>query len=200
MQISDYFMCLGVWCILITSVERIWGEFNIPLKDFIRRRVKNDQDVEDILQTVFYKIYNNVNNLNEVEKIHAWIYCITKNTIVDFYRVQKKEVNITGLSDDIIDEVQEENCVNLEIAQCLKTMIQFLPEKYKQAIMLTEFENLTQKELGDRLGLSVSGAKSRIQRARIKLKEMLLSCCYLEFDRLGNVIDYKHKCSDCKYC
>jgi RNA polymerase sigma-70 factor, ECF subfamily len=175
-------------------------ELSIPLKDFIKRRVKNDEDAEDILQTVFYKIHYNIDNLNETEKIHAWIYRITKNAIADFYRAQKNESYIKELQDDIIDEVQEEVTANYEIAQCLKTMIQCLPEKYKQAIILTEFQNLTQKELGERLGLSVSGAKSRVQRARIKLKEMLLSCCYLELDPLGNVIDYKHKCSDCKYC
>jgi RNA polymerase sigma-70 factor, ECF subfamily len=175
-------------------------ELSIPLKDFIKRRVKNDEDAEDILQTVFYKIHNSISNLNETEKIHAWIYSITKNAIADFYRAQKNESYITELQDDIIDKVQEEVTANYEIAQCLKTMIQCLPEKYKQAIILTEFQNLTQKELGKRLGLSVSGAKSRVQRARIKLKEMLLGCCYLELDRMGNVIDYKHKCSDCKYC
>jgi RNA polymerase sigma-70 factor, ECF subfamily len=175
-------------------------ELSIPLKSFIKRRVKNHEDAEDILQTVFYKIHNSISNLNETEKIHAWIYSITKNAISDFYRVQKSESYITELQDDIIDKVQEEVTANYEIAQCLKTMIQCLPEKYKQAIILTEFQNLTQKELGKRLGLSVSGAKSRVQRARIKLKEMLLGCCYLELDRMGNVIDYKHKCSDCKYC
>ena len=79
-------------------------------------------------------------------------------------------------------------------------MINSLPEKYKQALILTEFQNLTQKELAERMGLSVSGAKSRVQRARIKLKELLLGCCSLEFDHYGNVIDYEHKCSDCKFC
>jgi RNA polymerase sigma-70 factor, ECF subfamily len=185
---------------LKTSIEGIWMELSIPLKDFIKRRVKNDEDAEDILQTVFYKIHNSISNLNETEKIHAWIYSITKNAIADFYRMQKNRSYMTELQDDIIDKVQEEVTANHEIGQCLKTMIQYLPEKYKQAIILTEFQNLTQKELGKRLGLSVSGAKSRVQRARIKLKEMLLGCCYLELDRMGNVIDYKHKCSDCKYC
>lgn len=185
---------------MTTCIESIWEEFNTPLKSFIKRRVKNDHDVDDILQNVFYKIHNSISNLKESDKIHAWVYRIARNAIIDFYRAQKSEEYISELSEDIVSEIEDESTANDEIAQCLKAMIKHLPEKYKQAIILTEFQNLTQKELGERMGLSVSGAKSRIQRARVKLKEMLLSCCHLEFDRLGNVIDYRHKCSDCKFC
>ena len=183
-----------------TNIESIWEEFSTPLKSFIRRRVKNDQDVDDILQNVFYKIHNNISSLREADKIHAWVYRTARNAITDFYRTQKSEESISELTEEIVNEVEDESTANDEIAQCLKAMIEHLPEKYKQAIILTEFQNLTQKELGERMGLSLSGAKSRVQRARVKLKEMLLGCCHLEFDRLGNVIDYKHNCIDCKFC
>lgn len=79
-------------------------------------------------------------------------------------------------------------------------MIQDLPDIYKQALILTEFDNYTQKELAMQLGLSVSGAKSRVQRARHKLKGMLLNCCSIEQDHRGNVIDYKQKDNKCNYC
>jgi len=181
-------------------IENIWEEFSEPLKSFISRRIKNDQDVEDILQNVFFKIHNRIGDLRENDKIHAWVYRVTRNVITDFYRSQKHEENICGLSEDIAIEIEDEASVNGEIAQCLKTMIKHLPEKYQQAIILTEFQNLTQKELGEKMGLTVSGAKSRVQRARLKLKEMLLGCCHLEFDRRGNVIDYTHNCTDCKFC
>lgn len=92
-----------------------------------------------------------------------------------------------------------DNTVN-EIASCIKAMINHLPEKCRQAIISTEFAGLTQKELGEKLGLSLSGAKSRVQRAREKLKAMLLECCHFEFDRLGNILDYRHKENTCPYC
>ena len=59
------------------------------------------------------------------------------------------------------------------------------------ALVLTEFEGLTQVEMAEELGLSVSGAKSRVQRARAMLRDDLLECCHFEFDRLGHVIDYE---------
>ena len=185
---------------MIMCIESIWEEFNKPLRSFIQRRIKNEQDVDDILQNVFYKIHSSISSLRDTEKIHAWVYRIARNTIADFYRSQKYEEGIVALSEDILSETDDELTANHEIAQCVKAMINYLPEKYKQAILLTEFEHLTQKELGERMGLSVSGGKSRVQRARAKLKEMLLGCCQLEFDRLGNVIDYQHKCSDNKFC
>lgn len=182
------------------NIESLWEEFSLPLKNYISRRVNNQQDVEDILQDVFYKIHKNICNLNNTEKIHAWIYRITKNAIIDFYRAQKNQMNHTELLDDIISQTQDEVNANDEIAECLKSMVQNLPEKYKHAIILTEFENLTQKELGKRMGLSESGAKSRVQRARVKLKEMVLGCCQLEFDSMGNIIDYERQGDNCKYC
>ncbi len=183
-----------------TNFECLWEEFNIPLKSFIKRRVNNEQDVEDILQNVFLKIYNNINNLLDTKKLHSWVYAIAKNSIIDFYRTERHDLYITCLPEDILGEVEDDQTLNKEISQCLDIMIQFLPEKYKQAIILTEFQNLTQKELANKVGLTVSGAKSRVQRAQLLLKEMLLNCCTLEIDHRGNIIDYKQNSTDCKYC
>jgi len=76
-------------------------------------------------------------------------------------------------------------------------MMNSLPELDRQALILTEYRGLTQKELGERLGLSFSGAKSRVQRAREKLKQMLLACCHFELDRQGHIINYQSRCQCC---
>ena len=73
-----------------------------------------------------------------------------------------------------------------------------LPGPYRQALILTEYQGLTQKQLAERMGLSLSGAKSRVQRARKMLKELLLECCHFEFDRYGTVFDYRPR--NCKRC
>ncbi|NCB75029.1 MAG: RNA polymerase sigma factor SigZ [Clostridia bacterium] len=185
-----------------TNVENLWVHFSKPLMSFIKKSVNNDQDAEDILQDVFCKIQNNINSLKADDKIHAWVYSITRNAITDFYRTHRFENYSSELFDDVPDDRLDSGLENAngEIAQCLKAMINLLPDKYKEAILLTEFQNLTQKELSQRLGLSLPGAKSRVQRARGKLKEMLFDCCNLEFDRLGNVIEYQDKKNRCKCC
>lgn len=181
-------------------INRLWDEFNTPLKNYIKKRIPNEIEADDLLQEVFMKICRNIGSLTDDSKIKAWVYRITRNTITDYYRKNDKMVHLTELSDALAYEHETEQSFNSEISACLKTMINKLPEKYKQAMIMTEFQNLTQKDLSQKTGISVSGAKSRVQRSREKLKEMLLDCCHLEFDRWGNVIDYQHKSKNCSYC
>lgn len=186
--------------ILDVKFSTLWEEFSAPLKSFIKKRIPNEHDTEDILQEVFSKIHSNMGGLKDDSKIHAWVYRIKRNAIVDYYRKKNKPVELIELTEDLTNVPDDDLSANEEIVSCLKAMINYLPEKYKQAIILTEFQNLTQKELSERMGLSLSGAKSRVQRARAMLKETLLGCCNLEFDRLGNIIDYTYKTKDCKFC
>jgi len=186
---------------MAVCINYIWEELSVPLKNFTMKRVANEADADDILQEVFIKINNNISDVSHDDKIHAWVYRITRNAIVDYYRRHDKSIELlSDFSEELAMELDNDMTFNTEIAACLKSMINSLPEKYKQAVLLTEFQNLTQKELSQKLGLSLSGAKSRVQRGREKLKAMLLGCCQLEFDRLGNIIDYEHKSNDCKYC
>lgn len=184
---------------MTACINSIWDEFSKPLKCFIKKRIPQEQDSEDVLQEVFIKIYNNIDKLTDNKKIYSWIYTITRNTIIDYYR-KKNNSRTIELLEDIEKEENEEFTITNEIVLCLKGMIDSLPEIYKQAIFLTEFENITQKELATKMSISLSCAKSRVQRGRKMLEEMLLSCCNFEFDRLGNIIDYTHKKTDCKYC
>jgi RNA polymerase sigma-70 factor, ECF subfamily len=89
----------------------------------------------------------------------------------------------------------------VEMCDGFRRMIYSLPEPYREALVLTEFDGLSQQQLAERLGISLSGAKSRVQRGRQQLKEMLHECCTFEFDRRGKVIDCtprtKTKCAEC---
>ena len=77
-----------------------------------------------------------------------------------------------------------------EIAAGLEAIAKRLPPKYSEAILLTEFEGLKQKELAEKIGLSLSAAKNRVQRARQMIKDDLMRCCHFEFDSYGTIIDY----------
>lgn len=176
-------------------MKDIWQEFSAPLRGFIKKRIPKEEDTDDILQEVFIKIYKNIGNLKDNDKIHAWIYTITRNTINDYYRKGNKITKETPLLKEMPQRHDDELSTHKEIVSCLKSMVANLPDKYRNAIILTEFQNLTQRELSEKMGISISGAKSRVQRARKKLKGMLLECCSFEFDRCGNIIDYKpNKC------
>jgi RNA polymerase sigma-70 factor (ECF subfamily) len=90
------------------------------------------------------------------------------------------------------DEYEEPDLAQ-EVIACFESVIQQLPEKYKVALELSELQGMSQKELSEQLGISYSGAKSRVQRGREMLKELLTGCCHIESDRYGNIIDFRIK-------
>ena len=94
-------------------------------------------------------------------------------------------------------KTRQEPSASREIAISLKEFIAELPEKYRQALLLTEFENVPQEDLAQRLSLSVSGAKSRVQRGRALLRQNLEDCCQFEFDPYGNLVNYTPRDAHC---
>lgn len=182
------------------SIDRIWDDFTIQLRRFIAGRVRNEMDAEDILQEVFIKIHRGIEKLEDPSKLHAWIYQITRNAIIDYYRKSEDTVETGAELPDLVAEESGNEEVESEVSAWLRPMMEELPAKYREALQLTDIQGLTQKELAERLNISISGAKSRVQRAREKLKDVLLECCHVEVDRRGKVIDWKSKEPDCRYC
>ncbi len=177
----------------MTSSEQIWRDYHNSLLSFIRRRVGDHHMAEDLLQDVFVKIHSRLDTLSDAERIRSWIYRIARNTIVDHYRVsQRHEL----LPEDIAQEPDEGDEIWRELEVCLRPMIRHLPEKYREALLLAELEGLPLKDVAERLGLSLPGAKSRVQRGRLKFKELLLACCQFEFDCRGKPISYASNCGD----
>ncbi len=168
------------------TLEHIWHEFAERLGQFIRSRVSDPAAAEDIRQDVFVKIQKQLSNLEDPATLEGWIYLIARNTIIDHYRRQKDTVELT---EALPAEPNGEDRDVEELKAAFRRMIYSLPEPYRDAIVLTELEGITQQKLAARLGLSLSGAKSRVQRGRSQLRRMLNECCRFEFDRRGRVID-----------
>ena len=181
------------------TISDIWEEFADRLKRFIRKHVMEEADVEDVLQDTFVKIHLALPNLKKRGKLTAWVFQIARNTVIDYHRAKRPTADLPDNMSDSRDRVVTFDAA-AEIVACLKPMIEELPETYRQAIMLTEYEGLTQLEMSERLGLSLSGAKSRVQRARGKLKDMLFECCHFEFDRMKHIADYQPREPSCRFC
>ena len=161
------------------TTELVWEAFHTPLQQFIRRRVSDEDTAEDVLQDVFLKIHQHMETLRDVKKLESWIYQITRNAIIDSYRNSRPTTPLEAEEVlDLPEELPDDDVVS-ELLPCVRAMVRNLPEADRQALVLTEYQGLTQKELAERLGLSFSGAKSRVQRAREKLKQQLLECCHL---------------------
>lgn len=185
------------------NTEEIWEIFSQKLKQFILKRVGDEATAEDILQDVFLKIHLKIGMLKDERKLESWLYQITRNAITDYYRGRRATVELPDTlpaPDSATMLAQLEDPTQNELAQSLHMMINNLPDLYREPLILTEFQGLTQKEMSEELSLSLPAAKSRIQRGKTKLKDMFLECCHFEFDRLGKVIDYQPKCDCCREC
>ena len=179
---------------MTATVECIWEGFASQLRGFIRSRVRSHEAAEDILQDVFVKIHRKLSSLRAGERLEAWVWRITRNAIADYFRRQRID---EPLAEEITAVVEEP--VNLpDLTPCVRRFVGELASPYREALTLTEWQGLTQEQVAKRLGLSLSGAKSRVQRARSQLKEMLLDCCRLELDRRGNVLDMHQRKKSCK--
>ena len=183
---------------LSMTSEQVWEAFHTHLQQFIRKRVPDDSTAEDLLQEVFLKIHQRIETVKDVKRLESWVYQITRHVIIDYYRGKERPwaaldaPEVLKLAEDLPDDD-----VVGELFPSVRAMVKSLPEHDRQALVLTEYQGLTQRELAERLGLSFSGAKSRVQRAREKLKQMLLECCHFELDRRGHIIDYQPRCACC---
>jgi RNA polymerase sigma-70 factor (ECF subfamily) len=177
------------------SRELLFSELAIDLKKFIARRVQNCADAEDVLQDTLLKIHRSIGCLAPNSNLYAWVYKVTRNTIVDHFRKQRPDTSLNTSSNIPLDCAREELSRDVlgEISPCLRPMLNYLPEKYREAVRLADLEGMTQLELAGRLGLSLSGAKSRVQRGREQLKALLMECCRFEFDCRGKIVDYECK-------
>ena len=165
------------------SEVSVWNQTQEKLKSFVNRYTKDKAIADDIVQDVFLKVHSKLGQLKESEKLAGWIFQIARNTMTDYFRTKSKTI-----SQSDIDWESEKKPLNDCVTGCLQDMLTTLPTKYKQALELTEFKNLSQLELAKELNISYSGAKSRVQRARQMLKEKMDTAYLIKFDSYGNVV------------
>ena len=171
----------------------MWTEFSARLRAFVARRVPPGIEPDDVVQEVFVRVVRHLPSLRQTDRIEAWLFQIARNALHDAMRARQRRDNRTDtLETDLPDEsaVEDERRAEVELAPCLTPMIARLAAPYREAIELTSTQGLTQAEAATRAGVSIPGMKSRVQRARTQLKEMLLRCCEVEVDRRRGVSDF----------
>lgn len=187
------------------NTETLWRRFSNQVRGFIRSRVSSDQEAEDILQDIFIRIHKGIEDLRHEDRVQSWVFGIARRALADHYRKKSRDrekpagpdVHNEETEKPVMDlnEFDGEHDVHEEVLSWLIPMIDELPEKYGKPLKMADVEGKTQQEVADYLGLSLSGAKSRVQRARQKLGEVLAACCEVEFGEEGRAVSY-HKIKD----
>lgn len=181
----------------MTPAESAWSDYRNQLLAFIRSKVKSNDDAEDILQNIFEKLLKQSADIAVPENIVAWLYRVARNSIVDYYRLDKMH---DELAEDLAQEISETEIVQ-QLAVCVTPMIEAMPDNYRLPLLLSDIGGKNQKQVAEQLGLSLPALKSRILRGREKLYDSMRRCCALERDGNGSVVDFKQKSTDfCDGC
>lgn len=194
------------------DTQQIWSEFSGRLRGCIARRVDSDADADDILQDVFLRIHRHVGSLERRERLVAWLFQVSRNAIVDYYRAPVRRRELPAGAPYDLESAQEHAWSEIEgsdgaafkarreLASCLGPLVAQLPPLYRDAVTQVDLEGLPQREAAARAGLSLSGMKSRVQRGRQALEHLLHECCRIELDAGGRIADYQPRGSECGPC
>lgn len=181
------------------TAAEVWQQVHDGLRTFIGKRVSNEAETDDILQEVFLRVHQHLEQLKDPDRLLSWMFQITRRVIIDYYRSPQRHREVpVGLTTDLDEHNADGSFVSdsddkMELSGCLRPMLERLTSEYREAIRLVELEGLTHQQAATQMGLSVPGMKSRVQRGRQQLRKLLDDCCLIELDRRRGVAGYERR-------
>ena len=170
--------------------NRVFGQFQKPIYNFVLRMVKDRPLAEEVTQDVFVKVYKSLSDFRGESEIHTWIYKIATNACLDYFRSRphKKDEKTEILSpEEIIESVlpenqqelptAEEEIITAEMSSCVRAYIEDLPEDYRIVILLHDLQGFSNPEIAKITGTTLENVKIRLHRARRRMKEVFSSNC-----------------------
>jgi RNA polymerase sigma-70 factor (ECF subfamily) len=194
--------------------ERLWRDVHERLTAFVALRIDDPADVADLVQTVFLRVHRHAASVNDEDRMLPWLFQVTRNAIADYYRApaRRREVPLTVIDDShampaddgdagtseaasgfgvaAVGRPDDEDDAIAGLAACVRPMVEQLPPLYREALTLVELEGVSQVDAAARAGISVSGMKSRVQRGRSELRQVLTACCEISRSATGGVLDF----------
>jgi RNA polymerase sigma-70 factor (ECF subfamily) len=202
-------MTMGMTMTLDRNTDRapelatIWAEVGVSIERFVRRRINDPHQAEDVVADVMLRIHQNLASLDDHERVTAWVFRITRNVITDHYRrtARRREVltaEIEPHADPGADAwLDDQEATVAELAACIRPLVDALPADYRRALELTDFEGHTQADAAHIEGISLSGMKSRVQRGRRQFATLVKQCCDVTTDSRGELVDFNLRTDGC---
>ena len=168
--------------------NEIWNKNKGHLLSFIKTKIDNEHIAKDILQEVSIKLLDNLNRKTIIKNDKTWLFQVTRNTVADYYRKNKKHSKLSINQSEI--NTNSNTCVCDLSGFVIQT---YLPEKFSKPLYLSDIEQKPQQEIAKMLNLSLTATKSRIHRGRKKLKELVIECIDISYNNKGQVSDFQLK-------
>jgi RNA polymerase sigma-70 factor (ECF subfamily) len=166
------------------------AEFLDRLRAFVRRRVRTNSDADDVVQDVLYKLVEQDKGAIK-GSVYAWLFTVARHAIIDRYRTRKPTRSLDAAHESLYEE-EKESAVT-ELARCLDPMLGSLTADDRSWLVRVDKNGEAQADLARELGVSPSTVKSKVQRARARLRKEIEECCSIELDARGMPMDYKRR-------
>ena len=185
------------------DLATIWAEVGTSIERFVRRRINDPHQADDVVAEVMLRIHRHLGSLDDHERITAWVFRITRNAITDHYRRtgRRREVlasDVEPVAEPSADAwLDDQDATLAELAGCIRPIVAALPADYRRALELTDFEGRTQADAALIEGISLSGMKSRVQRGRRQFATLVKQCCDVTTDSRGELVDFRLRPDRC---
>lgn len=176
----------------MNCVIKAWEKHEQELKGFLLSQLRDSDLADDLLQDTFIRALAQGSRFCELENARAWLFRVARNRLTDFHRTSK---HTTEVPDNLPQHPPEDEPV-ANLVQCLPRALGELSAEDSDAIRRCDLDGLTQREYAERAGISLTAAKSRLQRARKRLKQHLHEVCQVRYDDSGSVCCFVPRTSD----
>lgn len=179
------------------NAETVITEYQSSLRAFLLSRMRDSSDVDDVLQDALTKTFQNLHTLKSEEKIKPWLFQIARNAMMDHYRRRSRGASVSA--DDLWYNEPDETAEHA-FEGCVEPFLDALPSDAGDLLRAVELQGISQKEYAERLGISYSTLKSRVQASRKQLRQLFDQCCNIAFASDGSVLDYTRNSPGCDSC
>jgi RNA polymerase sigma-70 factor, ECF subfamily len=166
-----------------------WRRLRDDIGRLVARRLPGSADVDDVVQEVLIRVWRHGPRLRDQERFASWLGRVVYTASAEHWRSRPRETPtpLAGEAEPAPPEDQPEDAGRLAevMAQILRPFIAQLAPGYREVVELSELEGISHAAIAQRLSLSVSGVKSRVQRGRRQLRALLERCCRFALDARG---------------
>ena len=172
------------------DVAAAWHQLGDRLRGYVARRV-NPGDADDVVQSVMVKLLEHRDRVAH-ESARAWLFAVTRNAVAEYYRQHRATVDLDAFGDvpetDLADPA--DRAIG-DLSDCLDPMLGMLSESDADVLRRVDLQGEAQTELASSLGVPLSTIKSRVQRARARLRAAFDACCAIDLSRTGTPIGFE---------
>ncbi|MDP2759098.1 MAG: sigma-70 family RNA polymerase sigma factor [Sideroxyarcus sp.] len=169
-----------------SCVLRAWNTHESELRNYLRRRAGDEHLAADLLQEVFVKAMQQGKRFCALDNSRAWLFQVARNALIDQYRLGRDALE---LPEDIVQAETAREPIQA-LAACISRVLTEIAPEDREIIEQCDLEGVKQKDYAAAHGLSLAAAKSRLLRARARMRARMSTACQVSFDERGRVADH----------